>query len=161
MKTPAGYRISRFGVADAPGVAVHLDQILPLDWRDGPTADAKQMSRALAHPGMILIGATTLPGVPAGYVSGTVAPKLNGLGDTAFLEDLFVASTHRGHELGRALVLAFRSAVVAVAQKPLSMWAATAIDNSACDGAFRAAGGMPEGEIFREYNWPVVKGIST
>lgn len=152
------FHIRRFGRADAQQAVACLDALLPESWRDGPPADAAQVARALDHPGFILLVAATSDNWPAGYVSGTITPKLNGQGDLAFLDDLFVTADHRGCGLGRELTRAFRSVVLAEATRPVSMWGATAIDNDACDGAFRASGARPDGEVFREYNWPVVGG---
>ncbi|MGF1620190.1 MAG: GNAT family N-acetyltransferase [Rhodomicrobiaceae bacterium] len=154
-KAPSGYVIRKPGPEQADDAVRLLDALLPDDWREGPMRDAASMAETLRFPGTILIGAWDVDQRPAGYVSGLVMPALTQIGETAMLDDLFVAAPARGKGLGSALVRAFRKAALARRNGPLVMWGATATDNAACDRAFRAAGGSPDdGEIFREYRWP-------
>lgn len=127
--------ITRLGPDDASRAAALFQAILDDEWLPEGVPSGEHIKRALADGNAVFVVASVAENGAALDVGFAMAFRLVSPlkpHDEAYLDDVFVAETHRGQGIGKALVEAVK-AHMAAANVPV-LWIATDADNRPMTG---------------------------
>jgi GNAT superfamily N-acetyltransferase len=127
--------ITRLGPNDAARAAAVFESILDADWLPEGVPSAAHITRALSDGTAVFVVADVLEDGVSTDVGFAMAFRLVSPlkpHAEAYLDDVFVAESHRGQGIGKALVEAVKSHMAA-ANVPV-LWIATDADNEEMTG---------------------------
>ena len=127
--------ITRLGSGDAARAAAVFEDILDEEWLPEGVPSADHIKRALADATAVFIVASVEENGTSVDVGFAMAFRLLSPlkpHAEAYLDDVFVAETHRGNGIGKALVEAVKT-IMATSNVPV-LWITTDADNEAMTG---------------------------